>query len=251
LVLGAIKYSHPLLQGVTEEQGSICWPLRAPKLPGFLSPSWKKESRKGIRGSHVLNWKTVKIRSGRKNTIRSNFSFKHHRLQLLCKLQPVATEHTHKTWRNASLRHPLDLDFSSCQVSCMRSLTERKRTVFWQIQVFLFFGFILRLRFRPLTAPEGWDTQSCVRIHVHQHIPACTQALSSTERNGWNLHSTRKTTAKVTPAMPSPTKPAFSRNAAKQKYIFFHCFPMEEFFARHFPILDAGFHQASHILTFN
>lgn len=34
-----------------------------------------------------------------------------------------------------------------------------------------------------------------------------------------------KPTAKVTPAKSSPTKPAFSRNTAKQKGMFFHCFP--------------------------
>lgn len=74
--------------------------------------------------------------------------------------------------------------------------------------------------------------------------------LSSEECNGLNLHSIFKTTAKVIPAMSSPTKPAFSRNTAKQNYILFHCFPVEEFFERHFPILEAGFHKASHILIF-
>lgn len=77
-----------------------------------------------------------------------------------------------------------------------------------------------------------------VRTHVHTY--------PFFQRMQWVKypHGIFKTTAKVIPGMASPTKPAFSRNVAKQKYIFFHCFP------RHFPILDAGFHKASQILTF-
>lgn len=90
-----------------------------------------------------------------------------------------------------------------------------------------------------------------VRAHTCTvHTCMCTHMLSSEECNVLNLHSIFKTTAKVIPPMSSPTKPAFSRNTAKQNYILFHCFPIEELFERHFPILEAGFHKASHILIF-
>lgn len=70
-----------------------------------------------------------------------------------------------------------------------------------------------------------------IRRFVHQGLRthACRHEYTHTffQRMQWvKSLNIFKPTAKVTPTMSSPTKPAFSRNTAKQKGMFFHCFPI-------------------------
>lgn len=96
-VVGAVQYSHPLLQPVATEKAIVLALRSHQTLSGFLPPSRVRDSRRGFQSSYLLNRNTLQLRSGRRKRDQINIiSFKRLLLQLLCKCQLVAKGQTHK-----------------------------------------------------------------------------------------------------------------------------------------------------------
>lgn len=142
-----------------------------------------------------------------------SISFRHLLLQLFWTLQPALSEHTQKKHWNSSVTvsNPYARYLTVLLKERLCFLTNPSFPVIWVYPW---------LPFCPLTVSEF--------IHQGQrHILTDMNTHASFQRMQWvKSLNIFKPTAKVIPAMSSPTKLAFSRNAAKQKDMFFHCFPI-------------------------
>lgn len=142
-----------------------------------------------------------------------SISFRHLLLQLFWTLQPALSEHTQKNHWNSSVTvsNPYARYLTVLLKERLCFLTNPSFPVIWVYPW---------LPLCPLTVSEF--------IHQGQrHILTDMNTHASFQRMQWvKSLNIFKPTAKVIPAMSSPTKLAFSRNAAKQKDMFFHCFPI-------------------------